>query len=70
MSTTRYYPTDLTEEQWVLLVSLLPGRRWRPGGPGRPPYDLRCVINGILYLLKTGCQWRMLPWEFGKWNTI
>jgi len=70
MSTTRYYPTDLTEEQWELLVSLLPGRRWRPGGPGRPPYDLRRVINGILYLIKTGCQWRMLPREFGKWNTI
>src|SRR2546430_1665073 len=70
MSTPRYYPTDLTEAQWELLVSLLPGRRWRPGGPGRPPYDLRRVINGILYLIKTGCQWRMLPREFGKWNTI
>jgi putative transposase len=70
MSTTRYYPTDLTEEQGELLASLLPGRRWRPGGPGRPPYDLRLVSNGILYLVKTGCQWRMLPREFGKWNTI
>jgi putative transposase len=70
MSTTRYYPTDLTEEQWALLLALLPARKWRPGGPGRPPCDLRGVLNGILYLLKTGCQWRMLPWEFGKWNTI
>lgn len=70
MSTTPYYPTDLTEEQGQLLLALLPVRKWRPGGPGRPPYDLRCVINGILYLLKTGCQWRMLPREFGKWNTI
>jgi putative transposase len=70
MSTTRYYPTDVTEAQWALLLAMLPARRWRPGGPGRPPYDLRCVINGMLYLLKTGCQWRMLPREFGKWNTI
>jgi putative transposase len=70
MSTTRYYPTDVTEEQWVLLRALLPARKWRPGGPGRPPYDLRGVINANLYLLKTGCQWRMLPREFGKWNTI
>jgi putative transposase len=70
MSTTRYYPTDLTEEQWGLLRTLLPARKWRPGGPGRPPYDLRGVINGIVYLLKTGCQWRMLPREFGKWSTI
>jgi putative transposase len=70
MSTTRYYPTDLTEEQWQLLLTLLPARKWRPGGPGRPPCDVRGVLNGILYLLKTGCQWRMLPREFGKWTTI
>jgi putative transposase len=70
MSTRRYYPTDLTEGQWALLLTLLPARKWRPGGPGRPPCDLRRVVNGILYLLKTGCQWRMLPLDFGKWNTI
>jgi putative transposase len=70
MSTTPYYPTDLTEAQWTLLVALLPERKWRPGGPGRPPCDLRQVLNGILYLLKAGCQWRMVPREFGKWNTI
>jgi len=69
MSTRRHYPTDLTEAQWAWLASLLPGRKWRSGGPGRPPYNARRVINGILYLLKTGCQWRRLPWEFGKWNT-
>jgi putative transposase len=70
MSTKRYYPTDLTEAQWALLFPLFPPRKWRPGGPGRPPCDLRRVFNGILYLLKTGCQWRMLPPDFGKWNTI
>lgn len=70
MSTPRYYPTDLTEAQWELLAALLPARKWRPGGPGRPPYDLRCVLNGILYLIKTGCQWRLLPRQFGKWHTI
>lgn len=70
MSTPRYYPTDLTEAQWTLLVALLPARKWRPGGPGRPPCDVRRVLNGLLYLLKTGCQWRMLPREFGKWNTV
>jgi putative transposase len=70
MSTRRYYSTDLTEAQWALLLPLLPARKWRPGGPGRPPCDLRRVINGILYLLKTGCQWRMVPQEFGKWSTV
>jgi len=70
MSTTQYYPTDLTEAQWTLLLALLPARKWRPGGPGRPPCDLRGVLNGLWSLLKTGCQWRMLPREFGKWNTV
>jgi putative transposase len=70
MSTRRYYSTDLTEAQWALLYPLLPARKWRPGGPGRPPCDRRRVINGILSLLKTGCQWRMVPRDFGKWSTI
>jgi transposase len=39
----------LTEAQWQFLVTLLPTRKWRPGGPGRPPCDVRQVLNGILY---------------------
>jgi putative transposase len=70
MSATVYYPTDLTDEQWALLRALLPERKWQPGGPGRPPCDLRAVLNGILYLNKSGCQWRMLPKDFGHWSTI
>ena len=37
--------------------------------PGRPPVNLRQVFNGILYLTKTGCQWRMLPKASGCWQT-
>src|SRR5262245_39129976 len=70
MSTTLYYPTDLPEAQWTLLLALLPARKWHAGGPGRPPGDLRQGLNGILSLLKPGGQWRMVPREFGKWNTI
>lgn len=70
MSANCYYPTDLTDEQWELLQIILPQPAWRPGGPGRPPCDLRLVINGIWYLNKTGCQWRMVPREFGHWSTI
>jgi len=70
MSDQPHYPTDLTEEQWQLLRPLLPARKWCPGRPGRPPCDLRQVINGIWYVTKTGCQWRMLPREFGHWSTI
>ena len=70
MSTDYDYPTDVTDAQWELLQPMLPERTWRPGGPGRPPCDVRRMFNGILYLNKTGCQWRMLPQEFGNWSTI
>ena len=40
-----------------------------PGGPGRPPSDLRRVFNGIFHGTQTGCQWRVLPRDFGHWNT-
>jgi putative transposase len=49
---------------------MLPQPKWRPGGPGRRPYELRRVLNGIFYVTKTGCQWRMLPMDFSHWNTI
>jgi putative transposase len=70
MSTTRYYPTALTEAQWTRLQTLRPARKWHPGGPGRPPCDLRRVLTGMLYLLKTGGQGRMRPREFGKGNPV
>lgn len=40
------------------------------GADGPPSRDLRRTINGILYLNKTGCQWRMIPPELGNWSTI
>ncbi|MDR2389937.1 MAG: transposase, partial [Tannerellaceae bacterium] len=33
-------------------------------------YSLRSILNGIFYLVKTGCQWRMLPSDFAPWNTV
>jgi hypothetical protein len=56
MSAACHYGTDLTDEQWEVLQLLLPPPTWRPGGPGRPPCDLRLVINGIWDLNKTGCR--------------
>lgn len=71
MSAKHHYPTDLSDRQWDLLQYLLPERTWQPGGRGRPPScDVRQVVNGILYLIKTGCQWRMIPPTFGHWSTI
>lgn len=65
-----YYPTDLTDSQWALIKPLLPVPKSGPGKPGRPPRDRRTIVSAILYVVKTGCQWRMLPQEFGVWQTI
>ena len=61
------YPTDLTNAQWKLLGPLLPPPK--PGGRPRT-VNLREVINAILYLLRSGCSWRMLPHDFPPWGTV
>ncbi len=50
MNTHRQYPTNVTQAQWQLLIPLLPKGKWRKGGAGRPPVNLRTVFDGILYL--------------------
>lgn len=64
--TPHRYQTDLTDAQWALLQPLLP----KPAPTGRPRADLREVTNGILYLVRTGCQWRLLPKCFPPWSTV
>jgi transposase len=64
-----HYPTDLTDGQWALLEPLLPEANSGPGNRGRPARPLRQILNGVLYVVKTGCQWRWLPREFGPWET-
>jgi putative transposase len=65
------YPTDLTEGQWLRLKPLLIEKTGSGAKGGRPlKQDVRQEVNGILYVLKTGCQWRMLPKEFGHWLDI
>jgi transposase len=61
------YSADLTDAQWRLLEPSL-GRGGKRGPT--PALDRRQVVNAVLYQAKTGCQWRMLPAEFGSWNTI
>ena len=61
------YPSDLTNEQWQIIAPLLPLAK--PGGRPRT-VDLREVINGIFYLNRSGCAWRMLPHEFPPWGTV
>jgi putative transposase len=69
MQNTTLYPTDLTDEQWNLLQLALPPRKARKGR-GRPPADLRRVCSALLYFVRSGCAWRLLPRDFGPWNTV
>ncbi len=62
----RKYDTDLTNEQWKIIRRLIP----KPAKTGRPPLDRRLVINAILYIVRTGCQWRMLPKDFPNWKSV
>ena len=62
----KVYDTDLTDEQFALVEPFLP----KPKRMGRPPADPRAVLNGILYLVRTGCQWRLLPKDFPPWSTV
>jgi putative transposase len=55
---TRCYDTDLNDAAWAWIAPYLPAAR--PGGRPRTT-DLRAVLNAIFYLLRTGCQWRLLP---------
>jgi len=61
------YASDLTNREWGLISPLLPGPR-RLGRPRRP--DLREVVNALLYIASTGCQWRMLPKDFPPFTTV
>ena len=61
------YPSDLTDEQWAYLEPLLQ----RGEGPGRPgTVDLREVVNALVYMDRTGCQWRFLPHDFPHWSVV
>lgn len=66
MKTQVQYSSDLTTRQWQLIRQLLPRRSKR----GRRPIDRRQVINAILYVVRTGCQWRLLPKNFPNWSTV
>lgn len=70
MSTSSHYPTNVSDEQWSVLQLMLPDSKWQPGGPGRPPLDLRRVLDGMFYVNKISCQWRMMPHDFGNGMTI
>jgi putative transposase len=61
------YETDLTDEQWQLIAPMLPPVK--PGGRPRTT-NMRRTVEGVLYLVKSGCHWRLLPKDFPKWRTV
>lgn len=61
------YPSDLTHAQWEELEPLLPPAK--PGGRRRS-VNMREVINGILYVLRGGIPWRMIPHDLPPWGTV
>jgi transposase len=58
---------DLTNEEWEKLQPLLPPQKQKTG---RPALDHRQIINGILWILRTGAPWRDMPERYGIWSTI
>ena len=61
------YPSDLSDQAWEIIKARLPVHQ----GPGRPlELALRSILNAILYVVRTGCQWRSLPTGYPKWNSV
>lgn len=60
---------DLTNEQWERIAQFIPKGKAGPGKPGRPPQDRREVLNGILWILRTGAPWADLPERYPPRST-
>ena len=66
-SSPRRYDSDLTEAQWRLIEPLLPP----PAATGRrKKHPRRAIVNAILYVVRTGCAWRLLPKDYPPWQTV
>jgi transposase len=63
----RAYPSDLSDEEWQRLEPMIPVHT----GIGRPvKWSRRELVNAMLYVLRSGCQWRMLPHEYPPYGTV
>ena len=61
------YPSDLTDDEWALVAPLIPPAK---RGGAKRTIDVREVMNGIMYILSTGCQWRALPKDLPPRSTV
>lgn len=70
ISNKKKYPSEINDKSWNNLKKMLPKSKKKENDVGRHPVDLRQVINGIFYVLRSGCSWRMLPNDYPCWQTI
>ena len=61
------YPSDLTDAEWALVASLIPPAK---RGGNKRTVDMREVVNGLMYVLSTGCQWATLPKDLAPRSTV
>ena len=66
MNRQQPYPSDLTDDEWERIRWLLPHKRRGRG----PEHSRRVMANAVLYVTRTGCQWRQLPHEFPPWTAV
>jgi putative transposase len=67
MKPRKPYPTDLTDHEWTLIEPYVP-RAKRGGRPEH--YPKREILTGILYIVRGGCAWRLLPHDFPPWQIV
>ena len=63
MQTMKKYSTDLNDLQWQIIEKIQKDKRMRR-------HSLRSIWNAIFYIIKSGCQWRMLPGDYPPWQTV
>ena len=61
------YPSDLTDEEWALVEPMIPPAK---RGGGKRTVDMREVVNGLMFVLSTGCQWRAMPKDLPPKSTV
>lgn len=61
------YPSDLTDDEWALIAPLIPPAK---SGGGKRTRDMRDVLDGLMYVLSTGCQWRAIPKDLPPRSTV
>ena len=67
MDTRTAYPSDLTPSEWSQVCRIIPA----PKSGGRPAQHARReIVNALLYVARSGCQWRALPHDFPPWATV